>query len=446
MDIKEFLQASNHFDSIGAFTVADELESEFVKIAQANVPEPRGSLGQGIYNTLDLFGRKVERGIGRTPLDYIPGTHGDINAFADWALKRKNEETNSNLKSVYDKLFNTLVKAKNSIITIAKKYDATYEYNPSFTPKFYESIPFYLKRQFIQQTNKRAKQLQINVEIARDLEGKRLDTVQDYFYNWLKKQKDIYNEAQFNSFLSILDSAAILISSITNPTLAKDISTGKVKPIPSKKPVLTEKPTATEKATTGVGDVSGTGKGKTTKITVKPSKFDVNDKLYAIVYSTVKSLRPSLSLLDMTAAYQNINSDSELKQAILEHIDSSGYSSENKAKLRDRFLKKVSGTYVPGPEPGPTPPEPTPPGPTPPSPTPSDQDVRPSPFLHDEVRKLSELDDREFMKVFESKSTILSRQIMSSYTNRVLLPEEYTYLIGAIDRMKLRFQKLLQGM
>ena len=61
MDLKEYIKLASHYDKIGAFTAADELEKEFVKLAQ--VPERDSALqgseprspGSGLENFYNLF-------------------------------------------------------------------------------------------------------------------------------------------------------------------------------------------------------------------------------------------------------------------------------------------------------------------------------------------------------------------------------------------------------
>lgn len=399
MNPNKLILSSKHYDEIGAFSLADEIDDKLIKQAQSWAADPNlpsrepsdtgGSILTNVENLARHFGGTFQRvfGTARANTDASMRT---LNAYID--CKFSNDPANADFKNALREARQTAeneFKFKNRYINIIQR--------AAFN-KFSDDIK----------------------DIYRS------------FTSWVQYQRQILGRfGTASEYLRKLKAAENILAKKIDPSFKpKAIVAPSIKP--SKAP------------SSGGGRGTGGGRG-VSKPSQKPAIFDVNKKLYEIVYVVVKGYDKDISLADMNSVYEKIKQEPMLKEAILDKIKSSKYTSENKEKLRKKFLEKI-GDIEYGPEPGPTPPEPIPPGPTPPSPTPSDQDVRPSPFLHDEVRKLSELDDREFMKVFESKSTILSRQIMSSYTNRVLLPEEYTYLIGAIDRMKLRFQKLLQGM
>lgn len=402
MNPNKLILSSRHYDEIGAFSLADEIDDKLIKQAQSwaadpNLPEPEADPGGSFQNIFRAIGGQFKRNLATVKNKMANDAIPNLNSFiiSNFSKDPANNDFQSALWS-------------------AKK-----EAQNSFGKQYIDSV-------------------KPNWILVSALNKKDLNEIYFSFINWVNYQRQILGpERRASAYLRALKNAENIIAKKIDPNF-------KPKAIVSP----TSRPSTTTpsggRGTGGGGRGSGGGSG-VSKPSVKPSAFNVNEKLFDLIYIVVKGYDKDTSFADMNIVYDKIKQEPMLKEAILDKIKSSKYTPENKEKLRKKFLEKI-GDREYGPEPGPTPPEPTPPGPTPPSPSPSDQDVRPSPFLHDEVRKLSELDDREFMKVFESKSTILSRQIMSSYTNRILLPEEYTYLIGAIDRMKLRFQRLLQGM
>lgn len=407
MNPNKLILSSRHYDEIGAFSLADEIDGKLIKQAQSWAADPNlpsrdpedtgGSFLTNLENAARFFGGSLQRtyGTARSNANFSMPT---LNAYITCDFS--NDPGNNDFK--------TALQQARSVI----------------------ESEFNIRNRFINPAQKIA---------FNNFSDDKKDIYRS-FTSWVQYQRQILGKfGSASQYLRKLKEAENILAKKINPKFVpKPIST------PSTSPSRISPPTSGGGGSSSGGRGSGGG-GRVIKPSVKPSAFNVNEKLFDLIYVVVKGYDKDTSFADMNIVYDKIKQEPMLKEAIIDKIKSSKYTPENKEKLRKKFLEKINDREY-GPEPGPTPPEPTPPGPTPPSPSPSDQDVRPSPFLHDEVRKLSELDDREFMKVFESKSTILSRQIMSSYTNRVLLPEEYTYLIGAIDRMKLRFQRLLQGM
>lgn len=418
MNSKEYLENAKHLDSIGAFSISDEIDNEIVKIASnikeaqswkadPNLPEAEGTRWKSVENAFRWLGGEFQRGI-----------------------DSKNKVINAAVPNL-----------RAFIISDFSDQPA----NNDFRHALFVALSV-LENEF-------GKTLIKNIRPNWQLEGqlKGLDKHELYtsFTNWVNYQRQILgNERRCSEYLRKLKNAENILAKKVDPSYTPSAI------------VAPSRSTTTTPSSSGGGRPSGSGGGvpsgggSSGGGRPRPSAtFDTNAALFHIVYKKVKSLYPDKSPSDfgalMPEIYDKISKDETLKQSILEAIDSSSYSSANKQKLKDKFNAKigVAPSPTPGPEPtpGPSPgPEPTP-EPSP-SPFPSEKDIKGFPFLNDQVNDLQNKSDDEFMKIFDSKSSILQRQVMKSYQARNILPEEYIYLTAALDRMKLRYQKLLQGM
>jgi len=425
MNSKEYLENAKHLDSIGAFSISDEIDNEIVKIASnikeaqswkadPNLPEAEQGPIAGLENIGRAYVGSWQRAFGLIEFKIKNDAVPTLNAFiiSDYSKEPSNKDFES-----------ALWRAKEALI---KEFGA-----------------------------RKINAVRPNWRVVDTLKGLKDDDkyeVYKRFTNWVNYQRQILgNSGRASAYLRALKNAENIIAKKIDPSFTPSAISAPSASTPSR---------TTPSGGAGAGRGPGGGGGRPSGGGARPSgrprpsaTFDTNAALFHIVYKKVKSLYPDKSPSDfgalMPEIYDKISKDETLKQSILEAIDASSYSSANKQKLKDKFNAKigVAPSPTPGPEPtpGPTPgPEPTP-EPSP-SPFPSERDIKGFPFLNDQVNDLQNKSDDEFMKIFDSKSSILQRQVMKSYQARNILPEEYIYLTAALDRMKLRYQKLLQGM
>lgn len=439
------IQRIRFIKTLSQSDLPENLETNLEKTAQVSAPEPRGGFLPGLANTLDLFGRQIERGIGGyTPKDYIPNSHGEINAFADWANTEKNKVTDPKLKYSLQKMYDTLVKAKNSIVTLAQRISAPYEFKNAL-PGLDIIRPA---------EEKRRNRLQIDTNLLSGIQDRDYETVQERYYNWIKTQKNIYNESKYASYLSILDSASVYFKALSDPKLQKDLMGGKVKP-------TVTKPTEVTTPGGAVTTPSTTGKPK---VAPKKPVINVNEALANSVFVVMKSKSPkkteaeiynSLSEEQYLSGYLEISKDSALKENIIKHIKALKYDENFKAqmikKLDDKIQKAIElasgGGETPTDKPSDSDQKVTP-GQEPAAPSPFPSEMAPSyAFLEDEISKLNLQDkySENFLLSWPRDYKKFIKLLKNSYEARKITPAQYDYLKGELTGIEYEYRAIASG-
>ena len=437
MNLNKIFEKSEFINSNGSLK-PNRKQINLIKTSQVEAPQPSGSFAQGLENTLGLTGRAIERGMmGYTSVDYIPQSHGEINAYADWAKNQQNTTTDPKLKNVFGKLYDQLVSAKRSIVALAQRQNADYRYTePALAALGGRG------------QDPRQRALQIDPELAGTLSSIDYPRAQQSFYTWVGQQENIYNDPLYNSYLGIIKSAAVLMKAITDPSLAAGISSGTVRAVPA---------AGAGAIGGGVSTTTPSGRPGTTP-GAKP-KISVNEALVNAVFRQVKKSDPSKSDTDIyqslsydtkLAGYYEIGKNPELRSKIEDHIRSLSYSQPFKDRMIKRLGEKIAraNQIYTGTEPGTTTTstdretrtETTPPT----SPFPSEQ----APtflFLENMLREFEAKDktDRNFILSWPRDYAKFLRLLKNAYEAHTITPTQYDYLKGAITSIEYEYRAII---